>query len=511
MNIVNSKQGRSEKMASKADPPQLQVGKPGPSTSVSISDSETRVEHKRYTAYKIVVITKQRSWIVFRRYNEFVALAQEVKKHFGDLPAKLPGKRFIRNNFDPSFIKERKVKLNDFIQRIMGDPEMMQFPPVRDFLSMDDTRAVQVYDFDPVDEPPSVELGDAGTDKLNLGPSESSTAKITDFDLLKVVGKGSFGKVYLARHKGTQKHYAIKVLQKKAVMKRNEVKHIMSERSVLLKNVSHPFLVGLHYSFQTSTKLYFVLDYINGGEIFYHLQRERIFDESRTKFYGAEITLALGYLHSQDIVYRDLKPENILLDAKGHVVLTDFGLCKENLKPGETTGTFCGTPEYLAPEVLRKQQYGRPVDWWCLGTVMYEMMYGLPPYYSRNVAEMYDGILHKPLRLKLTVSLQARELLSGLLQKDVGQRLGSGPSDADEVKSHPFFKRMHWDDLYHRRIEPPFNPGVKSDLDLQHFDPEFVKLPVVDTPTPGTIQVSVADDVFQGFSFHSEEDIDFEL
>lgn len=511
MNIIKSRQGRSEKMASKADPPQLQAGKPGHSTSVSISDSETRVEHKRYTAYKIVVITKQRSWIVFRRYNEFVALAQEVKKHFGDLPAKLPGKRFIRNNFDPSFIKERKVKLNDFIQRIMGDPEMMQFPPIRDFLSMDDTRAVQVYDFDPVDEQQSVELGDPGTDKLNLGPSESSTAKITDFDLLKVVGKGSFGKVYLARHKGTQKHYAIKVLQKKAVMKRNEVKHIMSERSVLLQNVSHPFLVGLHYSFQTSTKLYFVLDYINGGEIFYHLQRERIFDESRTKFYGAEITLALGYLHSQDIVYRDLKPENILLDAQGHVVLTDFGLCKENLKPGETTGTFCGTPEYLAPEVLRKQQYGRPVDWWCLGTVMYEMIYGLPPYYSRNVAEMYDGILHKPLRLKLTASLQARELLSGLLQKDVGRRLGSGPSDADEVKAHPFFKRMHWDELYHRRIEPPFNPGVKSDLDLQHFDPEFVKLPVVDTPTPGTIQVSVADDVFQGFSFHAEEDIDFEL
>lgn len=157
----------------------------------------------------------------------------------------------------------------------------------------------------------------------------------------------------------------------------NEVKHIMSERNVLLGNVNHPFLVGLHFSFQTPAKLYFVLDYVNGGELFFHLQREKRFAVSRAQFYAAEITSAVGYLHSLNIVYRDLKPENILLDGQGHVVLTDFGLCKEDVAPGGTTATFCGTPEYLAPEVLKKHSYGRAVDWWCLGCVTYEMICGL--------------------------------------------------------------------------------------------------------------------------------------
>ena len=487
--------------------------RPGPSTSISIADSVTKMEAKRYTAYKIVVITKERSWIVFRRYTEFYNLAKEIKKQSGELPAKLPGKRIIGNNFDPHFIKERKEKLNEFIQHLFQDQNMLKMQCVREFLSMDDLRAVQVYDFDPVDDIGGGDtLTDTDKDKVNLGPSERMTAKISDFELLKVVGKGSFGKVYLAKHKETQKYYAIKVLQKKAVMKRNEVKHIMSERSVLLRNVSHPFLVGLHYSFQTATKLYFVLDYVNGGEIFYHLQRERTFDEHRAGFYAAEIVLALSYLHSNNIVYRDLKPENCLLDSEGHIVLTDFGLCKEDLKPGETTGTFCGTPEYLAPEVLRKQQYGRPVDWWCLGAVVYEMLYGLPPYYSRNVAEMYDGILTKPLLLRPTISSQARDLLGKLLIKDPSLRLGSGTNDGKEVMAHKFFHRMNWQDLVDKKIEPPFKPGVRNELDFRHLDPDFVKLPVVDTPSPkAAIQVSVADDVFQGFSFRVEDEIDGDL
>ena len=309
------------------------------------------------------------------------------------------------------------------------------------------------------------------------------------------------------------------------------MKHIMAERNVLLKNVKHPFLVGLHYSFQTSSKLYFVLDYVNGGELFFHLQRERVFEEPRAKyvqwggggggvwlntwtnhaifchrFYAAEITSALSYLHSINIVYRDLKPENILLDAEGHIVLTDFGLCKENMEFGETTKTFCGTPEYLAPEVLRKQEYGQPVDWWCLGVVTYEMMYGLPPFYSRDVAEMYDNILHKPLKLPQRSSLispNARQLLEGLLQKDKNLRLGS-LKGAAEVMAHPFFGSINWDDLFHKRLPPIFNPNVKGDLDLKHFDPEFTKEAISDTPSPpksSGVSVSIADDTFAGFSY----------
>ena len=215
---------------------------------------------------------------------------------------------------------------------------------------------------------------------LDLAGTERPHSKATDFEFLKMIGKGSFGKVLLARHKGEEKIYAVKVLNKKMILKRNEKTHIMCERNVLLKNLNHPFLVGLRYSFQSRDKLYFILDYVNGGELFFHLQKEKIFTEARAKFYAAEITSALGYLHSEGIVYRDLKPENILLDAEGHIVLTDFGLCKDGLRERDTTNTFCGTPEYLAPEVLKKESYDRAVDWWCLGAVLYEMIYGLVSY-----------------------------------------------------------------------------------------------------------------------------------
>ncbi|CAG5116669.1 unnamed protein product, partial [Candidula unifasciata] len=187
--------------------------------------------------------------------------------------------------------------------------------------------------------------GNKDDNPVNLGPSEKPSVKPKDFEFLKVIGKGSFGKVLLARHKVEDCAYAVKVLQKQAIMKRNEAKHIMAERNVLLKNVQHPFLVGLHYSFQTPDKLYFVLDYVNGGELFFHLQRERFFPEYRARFYAAEMASALGYLHSLNIIYRDLKPENILLDSTGHIVLTDFGLCKEGIVGQGTTSTFCGTPE----------------------------------------------------------------------------------------------------------------------------------------------------------------------
>ncbi|VDD96915.1 unnamed protein product [Enterobius vermicularis] len=184
-------------------------------------------------------------------------------------------------------------------------------------------------------------------------------------------------KVYLVRHPADKKVYAMKVMGKEHIRRRNEVKHIMAERNVLIRNIEHPFLVSLHYSFQTKDKLYFVLDYLNGGELFFHLQKDRHFSESRSKFYAAEIACALGYLHDNNIIYRDLKPENLLLDRSGYVILTDFGLCKEGMKSNDTTETFCGTPEYLAPEILLKRPYDRTVDWWCLGSVLFEMLVGL--------------------------------------------------------------------------------------------------------------------------------------
>ncbi|XP_069751340.1 serine/threonine-protein kinase Sgk1-like isoform X5 [Narcine bancroftii] len=330
--------------------------------------------------------------------------------------------------------------------------------------------------------------------------------KPSDFDYLRIIGKGSFGKVLLAKHKETEKYFAVKVLQKKVILKKKEQKHIMAERSVLLKNMKHPFLVGLHYSFQTADKLYFVLDFVNGGELFYHLQRDHVFLEPRARFYAAEIASALGYLHALHIVYRDLKPENILLDSQGHIMLTDFGLCKEGVEPDGTTSTFCGTPEYLAPEVLLKQAYDRTVDWWCLGSVLYEMLYGLPPFYSRNMAEMYNNILHKPLVLKPNVSNSAHDLLQGLLQKDQTQRLGA-KDDFLELKFHMFFSTINWDDLMARKISPPFVPSVAGPVDLRHFDPEFTQQPVPNSvaKSPDDFQITAsareAAEAFLGFSY----------
>ncbi|XP_053393801.1 serine/threonine-protein kinase Sgk3-like isoform X2 [Mercenaria mercenaria] len=425
---------------------------------VSISDTQTWEKEKKFVVYKVVVNSGTKSWFIFRRYNEFHTLFEKVKRICPEANLRLPGKK-IFGNLDPEFIQQRREGLDEFIKKLIQHPRLSQNPEVKSFLSLDNPRNAP----DSSDSDLSIESNDSMSNKdnnpINLGPSEKKSVKPSDFEFLKVIGKGSFGKVLLARHKNEGGVYAVKVLQKQAIMKRNEVKHIMAERNVLLKNVVHPFLVGLHYSFQTPDKLYFVLDYVNGGELFFHLQRERYFPEVRARFYAAEMASAIGYLHSLNIIYRDLKPENILLDSKGHVVLTDFGLCKEGIEGMGTTNTFCGTPEYLAPEVLRKQPYDKTVDWWCLGAVLYEMMYGLPPFYSRDTAEMYDNILYKPLRLRTNVSASARSLLEGLLQKEKEQRLGA-KKDFQEIKMHSFFSDINWQDLDAKKIDPPYNPNV---------------------------------------------------
>uniref|UniRef100_A0A8C7V6G3 Serine/threonine-protein kinase Sgk1 n=1 Tax=Oncorhynchus mykiss TaxID=8022 RepID=A0A8C7V6G3_ONCMY len=439
--------------------------------------NEQRDKKKRYTVYKVMVNVGRHEWFVFRRYAEFDKLYNTLRKQFPSLNLKIPAKRIFGDNFDPEFIKQRRTGLHEFIQRLVSHPQLIHLFCL-----------------------------------LTLCFPHFS-AKPTDFDFLKVIGKGSFGKVLLAKRKLDGKYYAIKVLQKRVILNRREQKHIMAERNVLLKNVKHPFLVGLHYSFQTTDKLYFVLDFVNGGELFFHLQKERTFPEPRAKFYIAEMASALGYLHSLNIVYRDLKPENILLDFEGHIVLTDFGLCKEGISQAETTSTFCGTPEYLAPEVLRKQPYDNTVDWWCLGSVLYEMLFGLPPFYSRDTHEMYENILHKPLMMRPGASNTAWSLLQALLEKDGTHRLGSR-DDFNEIKAHNFFSAIKWDDLEQRKVPPPFTPNVNSPYDITNFDPEFT-----DETVPNSVcytehaivnaSVMEADDAFLGFSYAPPSDDSF--
>ncbi|XP_063524897.1 serine/threonine-protein kinase Sgk3 isoform X5 [Pongo pygmaeus] len=402
-----------------------------PSVSIPSSD-EHREKKKRFTVYKVLVSVGRSEWFVFRRYAEFDKLYNTLKKQFPAMALKIPAKRIFGDNFDPDFIKQRRAGLNEFIQNLVRYPELYNHPDVRAFLQMDSPK----HQSDPSedeDERSSQKLHST-SQNINLGPSGNPHAKPTDFDFLKVIGKGSFGK------------------------------------------------------------------------LFFHLQRERSFPEHRARFYAAEIASALGYLHSIKIVYRDLKPENILLDSVGHVVLTDFGLCKEGIAISDTTTTFCGTPEYLAPEVIRKQPYDNTVDWWCLGAVLYEMLYGLPPFYCRDVAEMYDNILHKPLSLRPGVSLTAWSILEELLEKDRQNRLGA-KEDFLEIQNHPFFESLSWADLVQKKIPPPFNPNVAGPDDIRNFDTAFteetVPYSVCVSSDYSIVNASVleADDAFVGFSY----------
>lgn len=322
---------------------------------------------------------------------------------------------------------------------------------------------------------------------------------VEDFELLKVVGKGSFGKVMQVRKKDTGDIYAMKVLKKEQLVKRKQVAHTKTERKVL-ENIIHPYIVSLRFAFQSDSKLYMILDYFNGGELFFHLKSNGRFDEGRAKFYAAEITLALECLHTNTIVYRDLKPENVLLDEDGHIKLTDFGLSKDSVSGKQLTHTFCGTPEYLAPEVIHGAGYGQAVDWWSLGTLLYEMLTGLPPFFNTNLHVMYEKIIRAKLTFPSYVSNDAQSLLVGLLERSPKRRLGSGQTDAEEIKQHAFFKDINFLDLYHKRISPPFKPKTTlGDLDVTNVDDEFKNETPQDTPVvPSTLRSKVD---FAGFTY----------
>nr|UAD90250.1 RAC serine/threonine-protein kinase [Lasioderma serricorne] len=325
---------------------------------------------------------------------------------------------------------------------------------------------------------------------------------LESFEFLKVLGKGTFGKVILCREKATSRLYAIKILKKEVIIKKDEVAHTQTENRVL-RSTNHPFLTSLKYSFQTNDRLCFVMEYVNGGELFFHLSRERVFSEDRTRFYGAEIISALAYLHSQGIIYRDLKLENLLLDKEGHIKIADFGLCKEDITYGRTTKTFCGTPEYLAPEVLEDNDYGRAVDWWGIGVVMYEMMCGRLPFYNRDHDVLFTLIIMEEVKFPKNISMEARDLLSGLLVKDPVRRLGGGPDDAKEIMIHPFFSRINWRDLEQKKIPPPFKPQVTSDIDTRYFDSEFTGESVELTPPDNVAPLNAIQEepYFPQFSF----------
>lgn len=330
-----------------------------------------------------------------------------------------------------------------------------------------------------------------------------------DFELLKVLGKGSFGKVMLVKKKddpsGTL--YALKTLRKAALVKRNQLAHTTTERKIL-QDIHCPFLVHLVFAFQTADKLYMVLDYMGGGELFFWLKKDRRFSETRCRLYAAEISLALDALHSADIVYRDLKPENILLDAAGHIRLTDFGLAKDGVTTYNEEGgtkTFCGTPEYLAPEILENKGHGKAVDWWALGTLLFEIMTGLPPFYDSNIHKMYQKILHDPIKFpkgeNRAISASSRAILSRLLERKIALRLGS--SGLAEVEDQDFFSPLDFRLVYQHHYTPEFRPPeARSETDVRNFDREFTSEAAMDSLVVSNMTGTMLEKTqFDGFTY----------
>ncbi|KAK8723333.1 hypothetical protein OTU49_011662, partial [Cherax quadricarinatus] len=330
-------------------------------------------------------------------------------------------------------------------------------------------------------------------------PEGHEKADPSQFELLKVLGQGSFGKVFLVRKisgQDTGTLYAMKVLKKATLKVRDRVRTKM-ERDILA-DVSHPFVVKLHYAFQTEGKLYLILDFLRGGDLFTRLSKEIMFTEEDVKFYLAELALALDHLHSVGVIYRDLKPENILLDADGHISLTDFGLCKEALDD-QKAYSFCGTVEYMAPEVVNRRGHNTAADWWSFGVLLFEMLTGALPFQGSNRKETMTLILKAKLGMPPYLSPEAQSLLRALFKRNPANRLGAGPEGVDELKRHPFFASIDWNKLFNKEIEPPFKPAVSKADDTFYFDQEFTTRTPRDSP--GVPPSANAHQMFKGFSF----------
>ena len=358
--------------------------------------------------------------------------------------------------------------------------------------------------------------------------SNASAISLQDFELLKVIGRGSYAKVFLAEYRPRNglvnqqagRLYAMKVIKKSIVNDDEDIDWIQCEKNVFEKATNHPFLVGLHSCFQTISRLFFVIEFVTGGDLMYHMQRQRKLPESSARFYAAEITIALHFLHEHGVIYRDLKLDNVLLDADGHIKLTDYGMCKEGLdfKRDERTSTFCGTPNYLAPEMLRNHDYNFSVDWWALGVLMFEMMAGRSPFEIVGSAEnpdlntedrLFQVILEQPIRIPRSLTVRAKNVLEGFLNKDPRNRLGCRYDPVlgcragfQDICLHPFFHpAIDWQRLESKQIVPPYKPIITEEKDLSHFDPQFTNEDVVLTPEDEQTLARIQQSEFEGFEY----------
>ncbi|TYJ36275.1 hypothetical protein E1A91_A05G296800v1 [Gossypium mustelinum] len=342
---------------------------------------------------------------------------------------------------------------------------------------------------------------------------------LEDFEVLKVVGQGAFAKVYQVRRNGTSDIYAMKVMRKDKIMEQNHAEYMKSERAILGK-VDHPFIVQLRYSFQTKYRLYLVLDFVNGGHLFFQLYRQGLFREDLARIYTAEIVSAVSHLHANGIMHRDLKPENILLDADGHVMLTDFGLAKE-FDENTRSNSLCGTLEYMAPEIVLGKGHDKAADWWSVGILLYEMLTGKPPFTGGNRQKVQDKIIKEKIKLPAFLSSEAHSILKGgimvfefscykirnhglgcfslqLLQKEASKRLGCGKGGSEEIKRHKWFKAINWKKLEAREVRPSFLPDVAGNHCVANFEECWTSMPVIDSPVASP---TFGENPFKGFTY----------
>jgi serine/threonine protein kinase len=288
-------------------------------------------------------------------------------------------------------------------------------------------------------------------------------------------------------------------MEKQLLQETDQVTATITEKQVLFK-VTHPFCVSAHATFQTPDLIVMVLDYVAGGELFGRLKEEGKFNENRTRLYAAELALAIGHLHKQGFIYRDLKPENILVDTTGHLKMTDFGLVKSQMNgAAATTTTFCGTPEYIAPEMLQQQPYTKSVDWWSFGILIYEMLAGIPPFYDENTNRMYRRIISEEIAFPSDFPQAGQDLVNALCDRNPATRLGASEDDVEEIKRHPFFGTLVWDKVLKKEYKPEWVPKIKNDQDTQFFDPEAEDGDGAEETTPGIV-LATTQEQFQGFT-----------
>lgn len=338
----------------------------------------------------------------------------------------------------------------------------------------------------------------AVTDKSDVHADATTprSVELDDFEVLKVVGQGAFGKVYQVRKIGTSEILAMKVMRKDKILEKDHAEYMKTERDVLTK-IDHPFVVQLKYSFQTKYRLYLVLDFVNGGHLFFQLHRQGLFREDLACIYTAEIVSAVSHLHSNGIMHRDLKPENILLDADGHVVLTDFGLAKQ-FDENTRSNSLCGTIEYMAPEIVLGKGHDKAADWWSVGVLLYEMLTGKPPFVGGNRQKVQQKIIRDKIKLPAFLSSDAHSLLKGLLHKEASKRLGCGSRGSDEIKSHKWFRSINWKKLDAREIQPSFCPQVSGKLCIANFEEQWTSMPLLDSPAASP---KSGENPFRGFSY----------